>query len=55
MSSLPSISRRISSAQSCCRRLMRLLGDLNRCVPKWLEWLPQLEHEAPKAPPVLSP
>ena len=30
---------------------MRLLGDWNWYLPKWLEWLPQVEHEtAPEAP-----
>ena len=29
---------------------MRLLGDWNWYLPKWLEWLPRLEHEkAPEA------
>ena len=33
---------------------MRLLGDWNWYLPKWLEWLPKLEHSepAPEAPPV---
>jgi uncharacterized membrane protein YdfJ with MMPL/SSD domain len=36
---------------------MRLLGDWNWYLPKWLEWLPRLEHEpqaerAPEAAPV---
>ena len=35
---------------------MKLLGDWNWYLPKWLEWLPRLEHEkAPEAPPVLAP
>ena len=25
---------------------MKLLGDWNWYLPKWLEWLPRLEHEA---------
>ena len=30
---------------------MRLLGDKNWYLPKWLEWLPQVKHEtAPEAP-----
>jgi uncharacterized membrane protein YdfJ with MMPL/SSD domain len=33
---------------------MKLLGDWNWYLPRWLEWLPQVEHEtsadAPKAP-----
>jgi RND superfamily putative drug exporter len=24
---------------------MRLLGDWNWYLPRWLEWLPKLEHE----------
>jgi hypothetical protein len=32
---------------------MKLLGDRNWYLPKWLEWLPKLEHEA--APPVAAP
>jgi putative drug exporter of the RND superfamily len=24
---------------------MRLLGDWNWCLPRWLEWLPRVEHE----------
>jgi RND superfamily putative drug exporter len=32
---------------------MKLLGDWNWYLPKWLEWLPRLEHEkATEAPPV---
>jgi RND superfamily putative drug exporter len=35
---------------------MKLLGDWNWYLPKWLEWLPRLEHEqAPKAPPAPMP
>jgi RND superfamily putative drug exporter len=31
---------------------MKLLGDRNWYLPRWLEWLPSLEHdETPKAPP----
>ena len=30
---------------------MKLLGDWNWYLPKWLEWLPQLHHEASPAPP----
>jgi hypothetical protein len=29
---------------------MKLLGDWNWYLPKWLEWLPQLQHHAPPAP-----
>ena len=38
---------------------MKLLGDRNWYLPKWLEWLPRLEHEsappAPKAPEAPAP
>jgi len=38
---------------------MKLLGDWNWYLPKWLEWLPHLEHgdklEPTKAPPVPTP
>ncbi len=35
---------------------MKLLGEWNWYLPKWLEWLPRLEHEpVPEAPPVLAP
>jgi uncharacterized membrane protein YdfJ with MMPL/SSD domain len=30
---------------------MKLLGDWNWYLPKWLEWLPRLEHEAPAPAP----
>jgi hypothetical protein len=30
---------------------MRLLGDWNWYLPRWLEWLPKLEHE-PESQPV---
>ena len=35
---------------------MKLLGDWNWYLPKWLEWLPRLEHgeRAPEAPPVAA-
>jgi RND superfamily putative drug exporter len=37
---------------------MKLLGDRNWYLPRWLEWLPRLEPEeptaAPEAKPVLS-
>jgi uncharacterized membrane protein YdfJ with MMPL/SSD domain len=34
---------------------MKLLGDWNWYLPKWLEWLPRLEHEKPpEAPPVAT-
>jgi uncharacterized membrane protein YdfJ with MMPL/SSD domain len=32
---------------------MKLLGDWNWYLPKWLEWLPQVKHETqPDAVPV---
>jgi len=35
---------------------MKLLGDWNWYLPKWLEWLPRLEHEkAPEVPPAPIP
>jgi uncharacterized membrane protein YdfJ with MMPL/SSD domain len=38
---------------------MKLLGDWNWYLPKWLEWLPRFEHdrsvERVKVPPVLTP
>jgi putative drug exporter of the RND superfamily len=36
---------------------MKLLGDWNWYLPKWLEWLPQLEPstETVEAPPALGP
>ena len=36
---------------------MRLLGDWNWYLPKWLEWLPRLEHEtrAPETAPEAAP
>jgi hypothetical protein len=42
---------------------MKLLGDWNWYLPKWLEWLPRLEPAAEprerderlEAPPVLGP
>ena len=27
---------------------MKLLGDWNWYLPRWLEWLPRLEHERPE-------
>ena len=29
---------------------MKLLGDWNWYLPRWLEWLPRLEHDEPDAP-----
>ncbi len=35
---------------------MKLLGDWNWYLPKWLEWLPQVKHEtAPEQAPALAP
>jgi RND superfamily putative drug exporter len=38
---------------------MKLLGDKNWYLPRWLEWLPNLEHDetpkAPSVPPVAIP
>jgi uncharacterized membrane protein YdfJ with MMPL/SSD domain len=35
---------------------MKLLGDWNWYLPRWLEWLPRVGGEkAPEAPPVLTP
>jgi uncharacterized membrane protein YdfJ with MMPL/SSD domain len=40
---------------------MKLLGDWNWYLPRWLEWIPRLEHgdeplrTAPEAPPALAP
>jgi putative drug exporter of the RND superfamily len=31
---------------------MKLLGDWNWYLPRWLEWLPKLEHEAGREAPV---
>jgi RND superfamily putative drug exporter len=28
---------------------MKLLGDWNWYLPKWLEWIPNIEHEEPSA------
>jgi RND superfamily putative drug exporter len=28
---------------------MKLLGDKNWYLPKWLQWLPQIDHDAPVA------
>jgi hypothetical protein len=39
---------------------MKLLGDWNWYLPRWLEWLPRLQRgdsieKAPQAPPALGP
>jgi RND superfamily putative drug exporter len=35
---------------------MKLLGDWNWYLPRWLQWLPRLEHEAqaPAPKPALA-
>ena len=34
---------------------MKLLGDWNWYLPKWLDWLPRLEHEPSAPPPQVAP
>jgi RND superfamily putative drug exporter len=34
---------------------MKLLGDWNWYLPKWLEWLPRLEHEPKQSVPEIAP
>jgi uncharacterized membrane protein YdfJ with MMPL/SSD domain len=34
---------------------MKLLGDRNWYLPRWLEWLPRLEHDARPAPVAATP
>jgi uncharacterized membrane protein YdfJ with MMPL/SSD domain len=34
---------------------MKMLGDWNWYLPKWLEWLPRLEHEESPAAAPRSP
>ncbi len=34
---------------------MKLLGDRNWYLPNWLQWLPRLEHETPRAPEAPAP
>jgi uncharacterized membrane protein YdfJ with MMPL/SSD domain len=34
---------------------MKLLGDRNWYLPRWLEWLPRLEHHGPAAVPEAKP
>jgi putative drug exporter of the RND superfamily len=34
---------------------MKLLGDWNWYLPKWLEWLPRLEPKEPSAAPEAQP
>ena len=39
------------SARCSCPATMKLLGDRNWYLPRWLKWLPKLEHdETPQAP-----
>jgi uncharacterized membrane protein YdfJ with MMPL/SSD domain len=33
---------------------MKLLGDWNWYLPRWLEWLPRLNHQSPPPPPPTS-
>jgi uncharacterized membrane protein YdfJ with MMPL/SSD domain len=33
---------------------MMLLGDRNWYLPRWLEWLPRLEHPESRTPPVVA-
>jgi RND superfamily putative drug exporter len=33
---------------------MILLGDRNWYLPRWLEWLPRLEHAESRTPPVVT-
>jgi RND superfamily putative drug exporter len=34
---------------------MKLLGNANWYLPKWLQWLPRLEHEAAPPAPLADP
>jgi uncharacterized membrane protein YdfJ with MMPL/SSD domain len=34
---------------------MKMLGDWNWYLPKWLDWLPRLEHEEPRVRPEPKP
>jgi uncharacterized membrane protein YdfJ with MMPL/SSD domain len=34
---------------------MKLLGERNWYLPRWLEWLPRLEHEEPATAPEAKP
>jgi RND superfamily putative drug exporter len=34
---------------------MKLLGDWNWYLPKWLEWLPRLEPNEPESVPAAQP
>ena len=33
---------------------MKLLGDWNWYLPRWLEWLPKLEHTEPRQTPKVA-
>ena len=33
---------------------MKLLGEANWYLPRWLEWLPRLEHERPEPAPAAA-
>jgi RND superfamily putative drug exporter len=34
---------------------MKLLGDWNWYLPRWLEWLPRVKAEAPASTPARAP
>ena len=34
---------------------MKLLGERNWYLPRWLEWLPSLEHDEPSETPEVQP
>jgi RND superfamily putative drug exporter len=34
---------------------MKLLGDWNWYLPRWLEWLPRLEHDSHEPAPEAAP
>jgi uncharacterized membrane protein YdfJ with MMPL/SSD domain len=34
---------------------MKLLGERNWYLPRWLEWLPRLEREEPESAPEATP
>ncbi len=34
---------------------MKLLGDWNWYMPRWLEWLPRLEHHEAEVAPEIKP
>jgi hypothetical protein len=43
------VSWRVPAASSCAT--MKLLGDWNWYLPKWLEWLPRVSRDAPAPTP----